>query len=312
MSQGLAEAYDKQTVADVFLRYTQNRRLLEILASYIGNGSEDYHIDVGFSGRLALFSCLARDLCVVNLSQAQLDLGLSLLKELIAYYEQYRDIQNDSSKTPASFERALPAGSAEDIKSLVNEQIEIIARTGKTPRAPRTLNAYRQLFEFKTESLTDSTFHTLSMIDVTVHIKDLAPIFREINRVLIPGGVAIVTFYAPSSDAERENNATKYVDQIFYELCAEFSVPFGMIYEKEGGTLYPSRLYQEIAKRHSIDLAESLTKQHWLDLPFFQLHTEEEINHFIQQSGLLTDAIETVPGGMFPAYRRVAIVEKPR
>ena len=88
-TRSLSEAYDRQSILDNFLRYTQSRPLLELMARTIAAETRvTRHLDVGFSGRLALFSCLTEQATLINHSPIQIAHGREFLEAQLAYFNQ--------------------------------------------------------------------------------------------------------------------------------------------------------------------------------------------------------------------------------
>lgn len=305
MSKDLAAAYDKQTITDVFLRYTNNRRLIEILATYLGRDQSDRHLDVGFSGRLALFDSLTDDLTVLNLSKEQLEIGTRLLEATVKYFHAFRAGNADGQ---VAFLSSLPDTIRRDIVPIVDDQIAVIERAGKSPHVPSRLRMCNTVFEYKTDGLDDSSFETLSMIDVVVHVLDVSSVFAEVARVLSPGGTAVITYFTPGANGEHE--ASEGVDQIFARLCDQVSVPFDHVYDRGSHTVYPAKLNEYLTSHGRLPVTGPAAKDHWLDLPFFQLHSDEYVQSQVSESALKVEDLQMVPGGMFPARRRAIVLRK--
>lgn len=312
MAKSTVQAYDSHSVADVFLRYTQNRRLLSLLAANIGDLPDQHHLDVGFSGRLALFMSLSDGLGILNYSKPQLDLGVTLLMELVSYYHDHlvsHDVEEmGRSATPRG---PLLAAAMDVIEPIIREQVVVISAAGRVPAVPSDLRIYNCMFELDTLALDASEFDSLTMIDVVVHIESLEPIFREIARVLKPQARAVLTFFPPSRERSNIAAGVPCVDELFLKLCTEHGIRFEDVFDSVSNTVYPARFYEEAAKRETPADIDSLIRPYWLDLPSFHLHTEQSVIGQVRSAGLAVEQVETVPGGMYPACRQVLVVAKP-
>lgn len=302
MLDNLITAYDKQTIADVFVRYTQNRVLLSILGNYINKHPQGQHIDIGFSGRLSMILGLSKNVSVLNLSEQQLRMGISVFKGVLEFYTTQTkklDREPDIISHVPDIWKPL-------VREMLVEQVEVVAATGSECRLPENITVHHTVFRENTINLHTNYFQSLSMIDVVVHIDELDEVFNEIQRVIAKDGVAIITYFPPGGAGD---TSTVYVNQIFGSLCNEFSIDFDLVYSFEKTTVYPQKFYNVISALDQ-SKADTLIKSHWLDLPFFKLHTDASIAEAIARSGLRVIENVVVPGGMYPAFRRLVVLTK--
>lgn len=314
----IISAYDSQGVRDTFLRYTPSLRLLELLATFIGMEPNWHHIDVGFSGRLALPCCLATYLTVINHSFKQLQWGEKLLERLIEYYENEKvnkgsTLSEKETLLPDWF-HTLTLVEVAEIRKVLDEQIQTLEKLGRKPKMPDQLRLLNTTFTYKTDGLESDAYNSLTMVDVLVHVDRPEDIFSEIRRVLKVGGHALVSFYPARPHSIRiagveARDGWAYADRLYARLASKYRAPFDMVYDSDTLTVFPAALAEELKNKSQLS-DTTLIQQFWLDLPQLQLYSEEALVGLIRRSGLLLVRFESAPGGMLPAIRRVAILRK--
>jgi SAM-dependent methyltransferase len=289
MNSELTDIYDKHILSDVFTRYHQNARLLEILATEISGNPGTHHLSIGFSGRLSLFDALAESLTVVNLSPAQIDLGIRLQKELVELF--------------AAPQCAL----WQPIRDDVDCQMTVLRNCNRTPTLPKTLNSL--CFDITKEMylLPSSAYTSISIIDVLLHVARIEPIIGHLRRILAPGGKAILTVYPPGG----EQHLNEFVLTSPALWGGEPRLPANSrsgYYFPEEGLLDLQAIRQAVEDKGSIP--PEIYKKFWLDLPGVFLHPASEVTDSAQEFGLQVQLSEQVPGGMFPVARQALVLRR--
>jgi SAM-dependent methyltransferase len=182
MNHELTDIYNNHLISDVFTRYHQNTRLLEILASNISGDRGSHHLSIGFSGRLSLFDALAESLTVVNLSTAQIELGISLQRQLIELFG-------------APHRHFWPL-----IREDIDSQMRVLRNCNRTPVIPKDLESLCFDITEEMDLLPSDTYTSVSMIDVLLHVPHVEKIVEHLQRILTPDGKAILTIYPPGGE----------------------------------------------------------------------------------------------------------------
>lgn len=303
-TRSLNEAYDKQSILDNLLRYTQSRPLLELMARTIAAETRaTRHLDVGFSGRLALFSCLTEQAVLINHSSIQIARGLELLEAQLSYFNQPAGSRSFSLGKP------VEARLLREVERLLDEQMEVILAAGKAPVRPKDIIVIERAFRYRTPTLQDDCCDSLTMIDILIHLRSATNALSEIARTLATGGVSIVTFYPPS-DAERGGGAYEpCVSELFENLCLQLEVPFDKVSGEAGCVIYPQRLLR-LAARVGAQVPDAIARAHWLDLPEIRFHSAASVEEAAATVGLRIGEMKIAPGGMFRAHRLAATLHK--
>jgi SAM-dependent methyltransferase len=289
MSSELTDIYDRHVVADVFSRYHQNSRLAEILAREIAGGPTTHHLSIGFSGRLSLFDALAESLTVINLSAAQLELGIHIQRELLEIF--------------ADPSRSLKLPMKEDIE----RQIAVLRKLDRTPVIPRSVQRVCLDITENMELVPASTYTSVSIIDVLLHVAHIEPVIRHLHRVLKIGGKAILTVYPPGG--ERHLNGYVLINPALWSTGVVSPVDSTRAYYRaEEGYLDLQAIRQALEDQGPI--AAEVFRRFWLDLPGVYLHPASEVVDAARESGLLIELSEAVPGGMFPVEREVFVLSR--
>jgi hypothetical protein len=309
MVSNLTNTYDKQAIADVFTRYHQNSRLLEILATEIETGTGSHHLSIGFSGRLSLFDTLAELLTVVNLSRTQIDWGIWILGELLAIYTAALKGKTTQGNPIWQY---FDENDRRRVVQAIDEQIAVLRKFRKTPRRPLAIQSLCFDITDDKNLLPSRIFTSLSMIDVLLHIPNIDPVFKHLAHVLQPGGKAILTFYPPCEDWPSSDTETPLsLDKFIVEVAAAHGTMPQEVYSGENGTVSLCVLKRTLESLPS-GISPLIMREYWLDLPAVWVHREKHITETASQYGLDVHRAETVPGGMFPVTRRVLVLRRRR
>jgi hypothetical protein len=307
MERAVESTYDAHTLADTFLRYTSSPRLLSLLATNLGTRPDERHLDVGFSGRLGLFSGLAPDLTVMNLSATQIALGQDLLTDLVRYHNETTG-RGAGPPPPGAgdyiWDRRLPAELAGMVRRAIDEQIGVLASHGRTPHLPRCFRPVLGDITYAENLIPDASIDSLVMIDILLHITDLRRVCDNISRVLAPAGSALFTFYPLGG-----GTGSRGVADLFADLASKHGVETARFIDESQGIVHPHRL-QELIESGGVSLDPAQVKRFWLDLSSFRLYQPNVVLDAVRAAGLRVDQVESVPGGMFPAERFLVLASR--
>ena len=243
-SRDLANVYDEHTIVDTFYRYWQNSDLLTLLSRYLGNVEGEVHLDIGFSGRLGLFSCLASTTYAINPSTTQLAIGRSLLPRIVSFFHRAK---------PHLEKRRFPLRTALDafpwlgqcstvarrkmVRDLVM-QVRAIVSANKTPRECQLVTR-AEYFAPNMSDVEDDLFHSIAMIDVLPHVDNIVPIFAEISRVLRREGHVVVSYFPFARKGEVRSKRFRCVDEIFSVLAQEYGIEPESVCDRQQHEVYP-------------------------------------------------------------------------
>jgi hypothetical protein len=286
---------------------------LALVGKYVGNVEDEIHLDIGFSGRLGLFSCLASVTHAINPSRTQLAIGKSLLPQLVLFWQHAQPYLGETSLPAAMAMEAFPwlAECATAVRRKVAQdlevQVRIMASVNKVPRACRFV-PHADYFKPQMPDLVDSLFHSVAMIDILPHIEQLDPVFSEIRRVLRRDGCAILSYFPFAQDGA---SSARYrcVDEILLGLADEFGIQPEAVYNKQKHEVYP-RAVGDVVRITSPSKYGQLVTRYWLDLPRFKLQSPEQILRTLEAVGLRVTEHADVPGGMYKAARKAVVLTK--
>lgn len=306
--------YDSHQIIDTFYRYWQNNNLLSLLTKYIGNVEDEKQFDIGFSGRLGLFSCLSSKVYALNPSVQQLSIGKSLLPQLRNLLDLWRMTGDKNNFNRNSALKALPwlvNCSVPIQRKIVNDlkvQMQVLDMASKSPKECDlvTLNSY---LRSNMPGLNNDQFHAVLMIDVLPHLNDLQTVFSEISRVLRHDGHTIITYFPFRESGLPRIKNHRFVDEIFELLAKKYHADFQEIYDYHKHEVYPSKI-GKIIKEEFQKQEKMLFSKYWLDLPYFKLQDFMQIATVVENAGLKIIQHIDVPGGMYRAIRRLMVLAK--
>ncbi len=302
-----ANAYQSHSLADTFLRYTQNDVLLKTLANIVVKTKPTKLLDIGFSGRYSSLFCGIPEVHILNNSNTQLNIGEELFFNLCRAYQEVLSTDNYRNlKRHLTWLEELDPDDAKSIQDNIISQFKIMTDAGIKPSGSRTVKSINALFDTKNPYMENNSYEMITFIDIFPHISSVNEVMKELYRVTKKGGYTVMTFFQFSEKISIETDI-KTVDSLFENLISLHEI-FGLqIYDNNQHCVFPSKLNAFLKENIDIDL---IARRLWLDLDVFYLQSVDQMITAAKEANFtVIDLIDT-PGGMFNASRKTIVASK--